>query len=282
MTPLVVLSHFQTDALFDAHKRGDRQVDCSLNLGLTTMPLALDDDGLVLPNGFTLSWKQLQQISETKSVCFRFVGNGIEPVRGYSQQFNRAHHLMPTRHAPTLVISGFAMHRFRDVDPAQGAAQMVKCLEPLRGRHLDTATGLGYAAIAAATSAQEVVTIELDPMSQEMAALNPWSSELFSNANITRLLGNSCELIQTFDSESFSTVLHDPPAINLAGEMYSGQMYHQLARVLNRKGRLFHYIGDPHSASGSRTTKGVMRRLMEVGFSRIVAKPEAFGVIAYK
>ena len=53
-------------------------------------------------------------------------------------------------------------------------------------------------------------------------------------------------------------------------------------RVLRRNGKLFHYIGDPDSKSGARTTKGVVRRLQEAGFTRIVPKPQAFGVAAYK
>jgi predicted methyltransferase len=52
--------------------------------------------------------------------------------------------------------------------------------------------------------------------------------------------------------------------------------------VMQRKGRLFHYVGDLNSRSGRNVVKGVARRLQEAGFSRIVRKPEAFGVVAYK
>jgi predicted methyltransferase len=45
---------------------------------------------------------------------------------------------------------------------------------------------------------------------------------------------------------------------------------------------LFHYVGDPESRSGSRITRGVMRRLQEAGFKRVVRQPRAFGVVAYK
>ena len=45
---------------------------------------------------------------------------------------------------------------------------------------------------------------------------------------------------------------------------------------------MFHYIGDPDSNLGSRVTKGVVRRLMESGFSKVVPKPAQFGVVAYK
>ncbi len=64
--------------------------------------------------------------------------------------------------------------------------------------------------------------------------------------------------------------------------MYSGEFYAECFRVLRRNGKLFHYIGDPDSKSGARTTRGVVRRLQEAGFTRVVPKPQAFGVAAYK
>jgi uncharacterized protein len=76
--------------------------------------------------------------------------------------------------------------------------------------------------------------------------------------------------------------LHDPPAFNLAGDLYAGDFYRELHRVLTRKGYLFHYIGDPESKSGATVTRGVIKRLQEAGFARIERKPRAFGVVAYK
>jgi hypothetical protein len=77
-------------------------------------------------------------------------------------------------------------------------------------------------------------------------------------------------------------VIHDPPTLKLAGELYSGEFYRQLHRVLARGGRLFHYIGDPQSQSGKRTTPGVMRRLQEAGFSKVAPAPHAHGVTAIR
>src|SRR5690606_33709387 len=125
-------------------------------------------------------------------------------------------------------------------------------------------------------------TIELDPEAQTMARRNPWSRALFTAPNLTQLLGDSATLIDTFAAESFGAIVHDPPAINLAGDLYSERFYSQALRVLTRGGKFFHYIGDPNSASGGRTTKGVMRRLQSAGFRKVVPKPEAFGVLALK
>lgn len=93
-------------------------------------------------------------------------------------------------------------------------------------------------------------------------------------------MGDAFEVVPTL--ESFSRVLHYPPAFSVAGQLYSGEFYRQLYRVLKRNGRLFHYIGDLNSKSGGTVTRGILRRLQEAGFTRLVKRPEAFGVVAYK
>ena len=86
---------------------------------------------------------------------------------------------------------------------------------------------------------------------------------------------------QAFEDESFTCIIHDPPTFSLAGDLYSGEFYRQLHRRLRRKGRLFHYIGDLESRSGRNVARGVVRRLQEAGFARVVRRPRAFGVVAY-
>src|SRR5690606_5323478 len=115
-----------------------------------------------------------------------------------------------------------------------GAAQMVRALGKMQGRVLDTTTGLGYAVIEAARLASEVVTIEIDPAARKMAEENPWSRELFSLPNIQLLMGGSHDLLPSFADGEFSAILHDPPAINVAGELYSLEFYKQAHRILGR------------------------------------------------
>ena len=150
------------------------------------------------------------------------------------------------------------------------------------GRVLDTATGLGYTAIEAARTAEQVTTIEIEPAALEVAHLNPWSQPLFENPKITQIVGDSFNEIETFEEETFARIIHDPPTFALAGDLYSGAFYHQLFRVLQRGGRLFHYIGDLESKSGRSVTKGAIRRLREAGFSRVVQQTKAFGLVVYK
>jgi predicted methyltransferase len=181
-----------------------------------------------------------------------------------------------------MLIAGFVMHRIKDIDPMQDTRRKIAAIAPVSGRVLDTATGLGYTAIEAAKTADEVVTIELDPGAQEIARLNPWSRALFDTPNIHQVMGDAFEVVQSFDDESFARIIHDPPTFSLAGELYSGAFYRQLYRMLKRGGRLFHYIGDPNSKASGGITKGALRRLQEAGFTRVVRKAEAYGVVAYK
>jgi hypothetical protein len=181
-----------------------------------------------------------------------------------------------------MLISGLSMHRIKDTEPHKDTLAKIKAVVPVSGRVLDTTMGLGYTAIAAAKTAEHVTTIELDPTVVEVCRANPWSQELFTRSNITRLIGDAFDRIEEFDDESFSRIVHDPPMFKLAGHLYSADFYRELHRVLKAKGRVFHYIGDPKSKSGGTVTRGVVRRLQEVGFRRVKPWPQAFGVVAYK
>jgi hypothetical protein len=189
---------------------------------------------------------------------------------------------MPTDGAPTMLVSGIPMHRFKGIDPHRDTLLKIKTIAPVTGSVLDTATGLGYTAIEAAKTAERVTTVEIEPAALEVARLNPWSQRLFDNSRITQIVGDVYDEIEAFDDEAFDRVIHDPPAFNLAGDLYAGSFYRELCRVLRRKGRLFHYIGDLASKSGRTVSKGAIRRLQEAGFSRVVRHPEAFGLVAYK
>lgn len=76
-------------------------------------------------------------------------------------------------------------------------------------RVLDTCTGLGYTAIAAARckGVSGVVTVELDEVSLRMCARNPWSREMFENEKITSLLGDCCEVSEPPSSQPVKTSL---------------------------------------------------------------------------
>ena len=282
MTYPIVLSYIQTDQLRDAKRKGQSSLEISPDLGLSTVTVTLTLEGVTFPDGIHLSWQHIEKISKAQVNCFLVEDNAIKSIQVFSEATNRVCSLMPTKGAPSMLIAGFVMHRIKDIDPMQDTLRKIAAIPPITGRVLDTATGLGYTAIEAAKTAGEVVTIELDPGAQEIARLNPWSRGLFTGANIHQIMGDAYEVVPTFEDESFTRIIHDPPTFSLAGDLYSGAFYQQLYRILKRGGRLFHYIGDPNSKASGGVTKGVLRRLSEAGFTRVVRKPEAYGVVAYK
>lgn len=278
----IILSHFQTRPLLEARKAGATTAETSLDLGMTSANVTLTTEGVLFPDGERLSWPEIEKISKSDVNCYTVDEQGIQSIQTFSSMTNRPCSLMPTQGAPSMLIAGFVMHRIKDIDPWQHAQRMIAPLAPVSGPVLDTTTGLGYTAILAARNAEAVTTIELDPGAQRMARLNPWSQELFTNPKITQMMGDAREVVPDFASESFTRIVHDPPTFSLAGDLYSGAFYRELYRVLKRGGRLFHYIGDPNSKASGGVTRGVLRRLQEAGFSRVVRRPEAYGVVAYK
>ena len=278
----ILLSYIQADELLVAHRMKQTSVVTSLDLGLTTSKVELSNAGIVFQDGQQLSWGQVEEISKTKNVCFQLAVSHLHKIQTFSDETNRFCSLMPTTGAPTLLIAGFPMHRIKNTDPYRDTLSKIKAIAPISGRVLDTTTGLGYTAIEASRTAQSVVTVELDPTVLDIARQNPWSKLLFENPKISQLIGDSSEVITELPNGAFTHIVHDPPTLSLAGELYSGTFYRELFRVLRRGGRLFHYIGDLDSQLGHRVAKGAIHRLKDAGFVNAKPYPQAFGIVATK
>jgi predicted methyltransferase len=279
---LIVLSKRQADGLLNARKIGMDTISVTPDLGLTKCEIKLGEEGIRFPDDQWLGWDEVMRIQGSDVGCFILEEGMLRKIQTFSEHTNRPVSLMPTDRAPTLLVAGFPMHRIKGTDPYRDTLTKIEAISPVIGRVLDTATGLGYPAIEAAKTAEAVITIEIDPAVLEVARLNPWSKNLFGNPKIEQIIGDSFEIIQGFKNESFSRIIHDPPTLSLAGELYSQAFYHQLYRVLERGGRLFHYIGDLESRTGKRVVRRVVERLGEAGFKRIRRRSKAFGVIAGK
>jgi predicted methyltransferase len=244
--------------------------------------VALTPSGVEFDTGLSLGWDLVDEIAETDGACF-VVSNGVveRRIQAFSSELDRSYSLLATPGAPTVMISGILMHRVKGITPDQDTARKLATLRPIGGRVLDTASGLGYTAIEAVRrGAQSVLTIELDPTMHAIARDNPWSNDLFSDARIERVYGDAFDVIRDLADRSFVRVIHDPPVMSLAGQLYSAEFYAQLLRVLQRGGRLFHYIGDLNRPSGRTVAQGAVRRLQEVGFRQVIRRPEAFGLLA--
>jgi len=284
----MILSHHQTQLLLQARASGADSAIISPDLGLSEREVAVTAEGVRFSEtqgdmnvAVRVSWADIEHIDKNPVACFRVTDEGIAKVQVFSETFNRLYSLMPTTGAPTMLISGIPMHRIKDTDPWRDSEQKIRAAAP-KGRVLDTCTGLGYTAILAARRAEHVTTIELDPAVLDICRQNPWSRPLFDNPAIEQRIGDSADLLADFADASFDRIIHDPPMFSLAGHLYSADYYRQLHRILKPGGRLFHYIGNPNSRSGRNITRWVVERLQQAGFKRVVRKPRAFGVVAFR
>ena len=253
------------------------------------MDVRLTPEGALFPEEPLIPWNTIYSLGRHAgpseaggSPCFLIRDGEAERITVFSEHTGRVCSLAATGGAPTIVIAGFPMHRFKGTDPLRDTQLKIRSVSPVVGRVLDTTTGLGYTAIAAARTAAEVVTVELDPAVLAVARLNPWSRPLFDSKAISQLIGDSATVVERFPDDSFARIVHDPPTLALAGDLYAETFYRQIHRVLKRGGRLFHYVADPRSPTGRRTTAGVVRRLHAAGFTRVRERHEAFGVVATK
>lgn len=279
---MIVLSMYQVGPLLKAREAGAANVTVSADLGLSSVEVTLDAAGARFPGGELLTWDDARVIDEGEGRCYLLDAEGIQQVQIFSNTTNWSRSLFATEGAPTVLVSGFPMHRIKGTDPMRDTLAKIKAVKPIHGRVLDTATGLGYTAIEAAKSAREVVTVEIDPAGIAICQLNPWSQALFNSPKIGQIIGDIYDVVDDFEDESFDIIIHDPPTMNIAGDLYGEAFYRKLHRILARRGKLFHYIGDPDSRSAGRITNGVIRRLQSTGFRRVDRKPDAFGVVAIK
>lgn len=299
----MILSYISANALLDAFNAGAAYTLVSLDLGQTKTEVRMNRSGVTLPGGNCLDWLAIQQVSRNENACFTVtVHNDVEKIQAFSEEYNRLYSLMPVakpsapkrksaqkgkrrivqESAPTMLISGIPMHRIKETTPQLDTQEKIRAAGPIKGAVLDTATGLGYTAIAAARTATSVTTIELDPVALEICRLNPWSQSLFSDPKINQEIGDSFDVVESLADNSFDVIVHDPPMFAMAGHLYSADFYIELLRVLRPKGKLFHYIGNPESKSGRNVTKGVLKRINDVGFAQARPQPRAFGITAQK
>ncbi|MEM5834829.1 MAG: methyltransferase [Candidatus Aenigmatarchaeota archaeon] len=207
-----------------------------------------------------------------------------EEIKFFSKKTKKFYRLVQTKTWPTLEISGIHMHRIKEVDPKLDSILKVRSLGRIHGKILDTCAGLGYTAILAARKrkVEKVFTVEKDKNVIKIARLNPYSKELFENPKIFLIQGDVFEEIKKFPEDFFDFVIHDPPRISLAPELYSKEFYSELFRVLKNNGKIFHYIGKPGQLQGKNYLKGIVRRLKETGFKRIKRVDYALGLIVQK
>ena len=262
-------------ALAAAHDAAAPSWTGSLDLGRSRTEASLDAE--------TWQWRGASYPYPPKlkeRTAYYWNGEDFAPVSRYAGSLIK---LVPTEWgAPTFEIDGIKMLPTSKESPFEDARRKVALVEPRGKTVLDTCGGLGYfAACCLEAGAARIVSFEKNPDVLWLRTLDPWSPDPDAAESGGRLALSHADVsaaIAEVGDASVDAVLHDPPRFGIAGELYSQAFYDQLARVLRRGGRLFHYTGSPNRlTSGRDVPREVAKRLEKAGFQ---ARPALDGVFA--
>jgi uncharacterized protein len=257
-SPLITLEVHE--ALLGARRDGAGALDCSLDLGRSNTRVE------VMEKEWAWQGKAYPYLPVCKErTIYYWSGGAFEPVSRYTSALIK---LVPTEWgAPTFEIDGIKMLPTATVSPYADAERKVALIQPRGKRVLDTCGGLGYfAAWCVQGQASRVLSFEKNPDVIWLRSLNPWSPVPHPALTLTQ--GDVAKEIATIPAASIDAILHDPPRFGIAGELYSQKFYDELARVIRRRGRLFHYTGTPNKlTSGRDVPNEVAARLRKAGFS---------------
>jgi predicted methyltransferase len=260
------------DALRAAVRAGASTIECSLDLARSRTRVEPD------AAGWTWQGSRYPYLDACRErTVYYWDGAQFEPVARFRNALIK---LVPTEWGPpTFEIDGIKMLPTARISPTADAERKVALIQPRGKRILDTCGGLGYfAACCLGGGARQVLSYEKSADVIWLRSLNPWSPG--HDARLTLTEGDVIEQIGALPSASFDAVLHDPPRFGIAGELYAQAFYDALARVLTRRGRLFHYTGAPNRlTSGRDVPNEVAKRLQRAGFS---ARRTGDGVLAIK
>ena len=260
--------------LQDALRAGEAACVVSFDLGRSLTAVQL------YGNGWEVSERRYPYAVLRARAIYLWTGASFEPVSRFNGSLIK---LVPTEWgAPTFEIDGIKMLPTAHVSPYEDAANKVALIQPRGKVILDCCGGLGYfAAHCLQSGATHIVSFEKNPDVIWLRSLNPWSPEWdVADARLELRNEDVSERIAGLADESFDAILHDPPRFGIAGELYSQLFYDQLARVLKRNGRLFHYTGSPNKlTSGRDVPNEVSKRLRLAGFTTEI---KGDGVLAAK
>ncbi|MCL7715324.1 class I SAM-dependent methyltransferase [Stenotrophomonas mori] len=265
------------DAMHQAHAAGGTAFTASFDLGRSQDTAQLAADGWQW-RGQRYPWPQRLK----DRTLYYWDGHAFMPAARFGSGLYK---LVPTGwDVPTFEIDGIKMLPTARTCPLEDARRKVALVAPQGRQVLDTCGGLGYfAACCLEAGAAAIRSYEKSPEVLWLRTLNPWSPDLQAEAyggRLTLVHDDVSVAVATLAEGSFDAVLHDPPRFGIAGELYSQAFYDQLARVLRKGGRLFHYTGTPNRlTSGRDVPREVGARLEKAGFR---ARPELDGVFAIR
>ena len=248
------------DTLRAAQRAGAATVECSLDLGRSRATVA------VSAAGWTWQGHEYPYLDTCKDrTVYHWTNDGFAPVSRFSKSLIK---LVPTEWGtPTFEIDGIKMLPTAQVSPYADAERKVNLIAPRGKVILDTCGGLGYfAAWCLQGQAKQMQSFEKNPDVLWLRSLNPWSPP--ADPRLTLTQADITQVIPGLPDAAFDAILHDPPRFGIAGELYSQVFYDHLARVIKRKGMLFHYTGSPNKlTSGRDVPEEITKRLQRAGFS---------------
>ena len=266
-----LLTHAVHETLLAARRAGSAAVECSLDLERTRTTVEVG------VSGWTWQGREYPYLDTCRErTIYYWAGDAFEPVQRYTNALIK---LVPTEWGPpTFEIDGIKMLPTAQVSPYADAERKVGLIEPRGKVVLDTCGGLGYfAAWCLQGGARQVLSFEKNLDVLWLRSLNPWSPQ--EDHLLTLKQGDITQEIAGLADASIDAILHDPPRFGIAGELYSQAFYDQLARVIKRRGRMFHYTGSPNKlTSGRDVPNEVTKRLQRAGFMVTVNGDGLLGV----
>ncbi len=251
---------------------GASALECSLDLERSTSPVRVSS------RCWSYADRDFPWLDGCKDrTIYYWDGAAFQPAARYTTSLIK---LVPTEWGPpTFEIDGIKMLPTSKVSPYADAKRKVSWVQPRGKVILDTCGGLGYfAACCLEAGAREVLSYEKNPDVLWLRTINTWSPPAGGALKLTQ--GDITERIPALPAACVDAILHDPPRFGIAGELYSQEFYDQMARVLRRKGRLFHYTGTPNKLTSGRDVPAeVATRLRRAGF---VTQLQGDGVLATK
>jgi len=254
--------------------RGRREV--SLDLGLSTEEVQREGEEIVLRE-FRVAVGDVEKIAKDRRNfiwCVR--EEGLLKLLFFDGRVYKLRLISPHT-APTLEIDGVHMHRIKGITPWEDARIKVEVLDVKDCKVLDICTGLGYTAIwEKKLGASEVLTVEKDENVLMIAQFNPWSRGL---GEVQIEVGDAFHFLGNL-REKFDRILIDPPREVFAPELYSRAFFKKVLKVLDEKGKVFIYTGEPGVKRGRVFWRDVMRRMREVGFKKLEYIEESRGILS--
>ena len=259
----------------------EKWIALSLDLNLSEKKWPISDEKLILDTDSTLTTQVLEPVVKSKNKIYLLENNTLLPIEKRTDCYYK---LVPGETAPTLEINGIKMHRSKDIDPLIDAKLKTRLVVSKDDYVLDTCGGLGYSAIfALKAGAGKVLSCEKSRSVIQIRNLNPWYAQS-ADSRLKLIHADITSEIDTCDSNTFNSVIHDPPRFTSStGDLYGKKFYTQLYTVMAPGSKLFHYTGSPKKIkTKDKFVKNTIRRLGECGFNSIRFNERLQGIYAEK